>query len=81
VKVPNRPKTKPAIATAAMRVMAMRITVANTGLIALRLLGGRILNLGGSYEEAVAEKSAFPPLAKITEPVIWTPDPAPAPTV
>ena len=31
VKVPNRPKTKPAMAMAAMRVMAMRMTVASTG--------------------------------------------------
>jgi len=31
VKVPNRPKTKPAMAIAAMRVMAMRMTVASTG--------------------------------------------------
>ena len=27
VNVPNRPNTKPAMATAAMRVMAMRMTV------------------------------------------------------
>jgi len=37
VNVPNRPKTKPAIAIAAMRVMAIRITVANTGEIAFLL--------------------------------------------
>jgi len=34
VNVPNRPNTNPAMAMAAMRVMAMRITVASTGLIA-----------------------------------------------
>jgi len=38
VNDPNRPKTNPAMAMAAMRVMAMSITVAKTGLIAfLRL--------------------------------------------
>jgi len=37
VNVPKRPNTKPAIAIAAMSVIAMRITVANTGLIPLRL--------------------------------------------
>ena len=31
VKVPNRPNTNPAMAMAAMRVMAMRMTVASTG--------------------------------------------------
>jgi hypothetical protein len=31
VKVPNRPKTNPAMAMAAMRVIAMRMTVASTG--------------------------------------------------
>ena len=36
VNVPNRPNTKPATAMAAMRVIAIRITVARTGLIALR---------------------------------------------
>jgi hypothetical protein len=35
VKLPNRPNTNPAIAMAAMSVMAMRMTVANTGEIAL----------------------------------------------
>jgi len=34
--VPKMPKTKVAIATAAIRVMAIRMTVARTGLIALR---------------------------------------------
>jgi len=72
VKVPNRPKTKPAMAIAAMRVMAMRITVANTGLIALRLLDGMILIVTNSYEP-VAEKRAFPPFARITAPVTWLP--------
>jgi len=39
VNDPNRPKTNPAMAMAAMRVMAMRMTVAKTGLIAfLRLV-------------------------------------------
>jgi len=37
VNDPNRPNTKPATAMAAMSVIAMRMTVANTGLIALRL--------------------------------------------
>ena len=31
VNDPKRPKTKPAMATAAIRVMAMRMTVARTG--------------------------------------------------
>jgi len=73
VKVPNRPKTKPAIAIAAMRVMAISMTVASTGLIALRLVGGAILILIASYEEAVAEKRAFPPFARMTDPVTCTP--------
>jgi len=76
VKVPNRPKTKPAIAIAAMRVMAIRITVASTGLIALRFRCRVILILVSSYEEAVAEKRAFPPLARIMDPVTCTPAPA-----
>src|SRR5437870_4250866 len=37
VKDPNRPKTKPAMAMAAMSVIAMRITVARTGETAFRL--------------------------------------------
>ncbi len=37
VNDPNRPNTNPAMAMAAMRVIAMRITVASTGDIALRL--------------------------------------------
>jgi len=37
VNVPNRPKTKPAIAIAAMRVMAISMTVARTGEIAFLL--------------------------------------------
>ncbi len=36
-RVPKSPKTKPAIATAAMRVMAMRMTVARTGEMAFLL--------------------------------------------
>jgi hypothetical protein len=42
VKVPRRPKKNPEIAVAAMRVMAMSITVARTGDIALFLSGERI---------------------------------------
>ena len=38
MKVPNRPKTKPAMAIAAMRVIAMRMTVARTGEIAFLFL-------------------------------------------
>jgi len=38
VNDPNRPNTNPAMAMAAMRVMAMRMTVAKTGLIAFLLL-------------------------------------------
>jgi hypothetical protein len=38
VNDPNRPKTNPAMAMAAMRVMAMRMTVARTGEIAFLLL-------------------------------------------
>ena len=37
VNVPKRPNTKPATAMAAINVIAMRMTVARTGLIALRL--------------------------------------------
>jgi hypothetical protein len=37
VKVPIRPNTKPATATEATRVIAIRITVARTGEIAFRL--------------------------------------------
>jgi hypothetical protein len=38
VNDPNRPNTKPAMAMAAMSVMAISITVARTGLIAFLLL-------------------------------------------
>jgi len=41
VNVPNRPNTKPAIAIAAMSVIAISMTVASTGLIALRLFLSR----------------------------------------
>ncbi len=37
VNEPNRPNTKPAMAMAAMRVMAMRMTVARTGEMAFLL--------------------------------------------
>jgi len=37
VNVPKRPNTKPAMAMAAINVIAMRMTVASTGEIALRL--------------------------------------------
>jgi len=37
VNVPNRPNTKPAMAIAAMRVIAIKMTVANTGEIAFLL--------------------------------------------
>jgi len=37
VNDPNRPKTNPAMAMAAMRVMAMRMTVASTGEMAFLL--------------------------------------------
>jgi hypothetical protein len=38
VNVPKRPNTKPATAMAAMRVIAMRMTVARTGEMAFLLL-------------------------------------------
>ncbi len=38
VNDPNRPKTNPAMAIAAMRVMAMRMTVARTGEMAILFL-------------------------------------------
>lgn len=38
VKDPNSPKTKPAIATAAIRVIVMRMIVLGTGLTPLRLV-------------------------------------------
>ena len=72
VKVPNRPNTKPATAIAAMSVMAIRITVANTGLIAFRFVVGRILMAISSYEP-VPEKRALPPLARMTDPVTCEP--------
>jgi len=43
VNDPKRPNTNPAMAMAAMRVMAIRITVANTGEIAFLFLEGVIL--------------------------------------
>ena len=42
--VPKMPKTNVAMATAAMRVMAISITVARTGLMAWRFEGLGILN-------------------------------------
>jgi len=45
VNDPNRPKTNPAMAMAAMRVMAMRMTVARTGLIPFLRLALLMFNL------------------------------------
>jgi len=45
VNVPKRPNTKPAIAMAAMRVIAMRMTVAKTGLIPFLRLALMSFNL------------------------------------
>jgi len=49
VKVPKRPNTKPAIAMAAISVMAMSMTVARTGEIAFLRLALLIFNLDLLY--------------------------------
>ena len=43
LKVPNSPKTKPAIEVAATMVTAIKMTVASTGEIPLRLVAARYI--------------------------------------
>jgi len=72
VNDPNRPKTKPAMAIAAIKVIAIRMTVASTGLIAFRL---RVLFWGFilcPYWK-IPVKETTPPLDMDIEPVNSTP--------
>jgi len=54
VNDPKRPKTNPAMATAAMRVIAIRITVASTGEIAFLFFAGilKTINCSGLRPDA-----------------------------
>jgi len=70
VNDPNRPKTNPAIAMAAMRVMAISITVARTGLIPFLRLACMFMLLF-AYEK-VPDMAACP-LLKTTLPVQASP--------
>jgi len=69
VKVPKRPNTKPATAMAAMRVIAISMTVARTGEIAFLRLGLLILIYSTClYAAEIAEKASGEPLATTREP-------------
>jgi len=68
VNDPKRPKTNPAMAMAAMSVIAIRITVARTGEIAFLLLVGMCM-LGASYAPNSPVKATDPPLLSEAEPV------------
>jgi len=74
VKVPKRPNTKPAIAIAAINVIAMSITVAKTGEIPLLRLALWIFNLVVAPYEATAENARGEPLATTREPDTAAPE-------
>jgi len=58
VNDPKRPKTNPAIAIAAIRVIAMRMTVARTGEIAFLLPIGRVSCMFVRLWERSSERDA-----------------------
>jgi len=69
VNEPKRPNTKPAMAMAAMRVIAIRMTVARTGEIAFLFRRLRIFNgLSFSYEN-VPVNATCAPLEVTADPV------------
>jgi len=73
VNDPNRPKTNPAMAMAAMRVMAISITVAKTGLIAFLFF---LMFMGwstASYADQTPENGTDAPLLIEKEPIAWAP--------
>jgi len=73
VNDPNRPKTNPAMATAAMRVMAMRMTVARTGEIAfLRLLMFNLCPTLRVYDQT-PENGTEAPLLRLNWPIACEP--------
>jgi len=74
VNDPNRPKTNPAMAMAAMRVMAIRMTVARTGEIAFLCLELVILNLVLlPYAVQIPLNGTVAPLDMTNDPVAWEP--------
>jgi len=73
VNDPNRPKTNPAMAMAAMRVMAIRITVAKTGEIAFLLLGLLSFILGYPSYDQTPENGTDAPLLIEREPIASEP--------
>jgi len=76
VKVPNSPNTNPAMAMAAMSVIAIKITVARTGEIAfLRLL--LILKMVPFYDQ-VPENATDAPLLRLNWPTACEPTVCPA---
>ena len=68
VNDPNRPNTNPAMAMAAMRVMAISMTVARTGEIAL-LLVLFILKLVLPAYDQTPEKGTDAPLLRVNVPI------------
>jgi len=68
VNDPKRPKTKPAMAIAAIKVIAIRMTVARTGEIAFLLPAGCVSFIVVAYGN-VPVKDAEPPFDKDAEPV------------
>jgi len=73
VNDPKRPNTNPAIAIAAMRVIAMRITVARTGEIAFLSLGLLILKICYLSYDQTPENGTEAPLLSANEPVAVEP--------
>jgi len=71
VNDPNRPNTNPAMAMAAMSVIAMRMTVASTGEIAFLCLLG-ILKLVPFYDQT-PENATVAPLLRVTDPTACEP--------
>ena len=76
---PNRPNTNPAIAIAAINVIAIKITVARTGLIAFLLLGLLILNVGLLFYDQTPENGTDAPLPMLNEPTACEPTAGSAP--
>jgi len=73
VNDPNRPNTNPAMAMAAMRVMAISITVAKTGEIAFLRLGLFILKLRSLTYDQTPENGTEAPLLRANWPIACEP--------
>jgi len=74
VNDPNRPKTNPAIAIAAISVMAIRMTVARTGEIAFLLPAWCVSCIFRRLYGSVPDRSTLPPLDSDAVPVNAEPE-------